>query len=224
MAVAAIVVVAVIALLVFALSTVGQLGRSAMTVSSLKRENIKLKENQGKLSKIEDELARLRVVERRLASLMGIEPKESAGDRSMSSADLLGSGLTQAFDYSGGRPTLWPVQGQISRGFSEKKGGHKGIDIAVARETPVRAAGDGTVDFAGQDEVFGYMIIINHGSGISSLYGHNSSLTAARGETVRKGQIIAYSGSSGRSSAPHLHFEISRYGKQTDPLTFLSEH
>ncbi len=221
--VGSVVAVAVLALFVLALVTVGTVGRNSITIARLKRENLKLKEDRGRLAELEDELARLRVVERRLVSLVGLEPEESKRERAAGSASLLSGGPAQSFDYSGRSPTLWPVRGEISRGFSEKKGGHKGIDIAVARGTPVRAAGDGTVDFAGPDEVFGNMIILNHGSGISSLYGHNSSLTATRGEMVRKGQIIAYSGSSGRSSAPHLHFEISRYGKQMDPLTFLSE-
>jgi murein DD-endopeptidase MepM/ murein hydrolase activator NlpD len=220
---AAVLAVSVVALLVFAIVTLGMAGRSSMTIAKLKRENVKLKEDRGKLARLEDELARLRVVERRLVNLVGLEPGESEGERPATSANLLSSSPSQAFDHSGRSPTLWPVRGEISRGFSEKKGEHKGVDIAVARDTPIRAAGDGTVDFAGEDEIFGNMIIVNHGSGISSLYGHNSSLTATRGETVRKGQIIAYSGSSGRSSAPHLHFEISRYGKQMDPLTFLSE-
>ncbi|UCF79158.1 MAG: M23 family metallopeptidase [Candidatus Eiseniibacteriota bacterium] len=224
MMIAAVVLVGVLGLVVFSLRILGEVGRSSLTISRLKRENARLKQNQGKLATLEDELARLRVVERRMAKLMGIERQESEGERPPASASLLGSAIgTSGGDYSGRMPTLWPVHGEISRGFSEERGGHKGIDIAVARETPVRGAGDGAVDFAGKDEVFGNMIILNHGSGISSLYGHNSSLTAKRGDAVHKGQIIAYSGSSGRSSAPHLHFEISRYGRQVDPLTFLSE-
>lgn len=223
MVVATLLVAIVLALFAFSLSVLGRVGRSSITISRLARENVTLKGNRGKLAKIEDELARLRIVEKRLAKLLGVEQEESEAERPLRSAGLLAPASGQEGDYSGRVPTLWPVQGEISRGFSENRGEHKGVDIAVARQTPVRAAGDGTVDFAGEDEVFGNMIIINHGSGMSSLYGHNSSLTATRGETVRKGQIIAYSGSSGRSSAPHLHFEISRYGKRVDPLTFLSE-
>jgi murein DD-endopeptidase MepM/ murein hydrolase activator NlpD len=223
MTIAVIVAAAALCLFIFVLGAVGRMGQYSLTISRLKRENAELRDSQKKLGKLEEELAQLRAVERRLASLVGIEQKGGAAEGAGGQTHLLASRQEETFDYSGSSPTLWPVRGAISRGFSEKKGGHKGIDIAVARETPVRAAGDGTVDFAGEDDVFGSMIIINHGSGISSLYGHNSGLTAARGETVRKGQIIAYSGNSGRSSAPHLHFEISRYGRQVDPLTFLRE-
>ncbi|MFH0779001.1 MAG: M23 family metallopeptidase, partial [Candidatus Eisenbacteria bacterium] len=139
----------------------------------------------------------------------------------VSRAEMLPRSIEELQGESAAGPTLWPVQGKISQGFSDARGGHKGIDIAVSRGTPVRAAGDGVVDFAGRDPVFGNMVIINHGSGTSSLYGHNSKLTVTQGSVVARGQVIANSGSSGRSSAPHLHFEISRYGRQLDPLTVL---
>ena len=220
---AGIVAAVLLVLLVVFLAVLGRMGRFSVAIERLKRENTKLSEERQKLAELEDELGRLRVVEGRLATLLGMEKKKTDQKLTLSPAGMLTQGFVQTPVSSGRMPTLWPVRGEISRGFSNEPGGHKGCDIAVQGETPVRAAGEGLVEFAGEDAVFGNMIIINHGSGISSLYGHNSKLSVLRGDSVKKGQIIAYSGNSGNSSAPHLHFEISRNGRQVDPLTFLRE-
>ncbi len=236
----------VLVLVAFSLVTAGQKGWSALTISQLRRENTRLKEEQGKLTRLEQELRRLRAVEKKLAGMLGLDTAASsaqlpgqapdagpsgqagssggtyAGKRSPRGLDPA-SGATSSGSYSRSLPTLWPVLGEISRTFSYAGDGHRGLDIAVANGTPVRASGDGTVEFAGADDVFGQMVIINHGSGISTLYGHNSKLVVKRGDEVVRGQVIAYSGSSGKSTAPHLHFEVSRYGRQVNPLTFLSE-
>ena len=209
--------------LVVSLAALGRIGRFSAAIERLKRENTKLSEERQKLAELEDELGRLRVVEGRLATLLGMEKRKTDQRLTLNPAGMLTRGFVETHVSSGRMPTLWPVRGEISRGFSNEPGGHKGCDIAVQEETPVRAAGEGLVEFAGEDAVFGNMIIINHGSGISSLYGHNSKLSVIRGDSVKKGQIIAYSGNSGNSSAPHLHFEISRNGRQVDPLTFLRE-
>ncbi|MCX5801359.1 MAG: M23 family metallopeptidase [Candidatus Eisenbacteria bacterium] len=198
------------------------MGRFSIAIARLKSENTKLREERQKLALLEDELGRLRVLEGKLAALLGVEKKNVRG-LTVSPASVFTQELTEQRASGGNAPTLWPVRGRVSRGFSNEPGGHKGIDIAVRGETPVRAAGNGLVEVAGQDAVFGNMVIVNHGSGISTLYGHNSKLSVTRGDSVKKGQTIAYSGSSGNSTAPHLHFEITRNGKQVDPLTFLSE-
>jgi murein DD-endopeptidase MepM/ murein hydrolase activator NlpD len=220
---AGVVAAVLLVLLVVSLTALGRMGRFSVAIERLKRENTKLREERQKLAQLDDELGRLRVVQGRLATLLGMEKKKTDQKLTLSPAGMLTQGFSQERASSGRMPTLWPVRGEISRGFSNEPGGHKGCDIAAPRETPVRAAGEGVVEFAGEDTVFGNMIIINHGSGISSLYGHNSRLTVIRGDSVKKGQIIAYSGNSGNSSAPHLHFEISRNGRQVDPLTFLRE-
>jgi len=234
----------------FSIFTLGQRGWTAVTISQLKRENMELREEHGKVARLEQELSRLRAVEKKVAAMLGIEVKGrgdepaqakagETGTRSQTGAGeisragtgsmIQGSGLpgvvagASASSYTKSQPTFWPVVGEISRDFSYSREGHKGIDIAVQAGTPVRAAGDGSVEFAGADEVFGQMVIINHGAGISSLYGHNERLAVTRGGEVLRGVVIAYSGTSGRSTAPHLHFEVSRYGKQVNPLTFLSE-
>ncbi len=231
-------------LVVFSVAVLVEMGWFSFTITRLKRENAQLKEEHGKVARLEQELKRLGLVERKLLALLGIDDAATGAGGSgavagsgaygakagepVGTAAGLDAGNRQApgppgAAYTRSLPTLWPVLGEISRPFSYEGDGHKGLDIATPNGTAVKAAGDGTVEFAGQDDVFGLMIIINHGSGITTLYGHNSKLAVARGDEVLRGQVIAYSGTSGRSSAPHLHFEISRYGRQVNPLTFLSD-
>lgn len=213
----------IIVLVVLSIAALGRSGRFSITIARLKSENKRLSEEGQKVARLQDELDHLRAIEGKLTTLLGVDKKNSDQKATLGSRRMTGQGFTQQGVSFGKTPTLWPVRGEISRSFSNDPGGHKGIDIAVPRETPVRASGDGVVEFAGEDEVFGNMVIISHGPGISTLYGHNSKLTVVRGDYVKKGQLIAYSGNSGNSSAPHLHFEISRNGRQVDPLTFLSE-
>ncbi len=122
-------------------------------------------------------------------------------------------------------PTAWPltVPGFITRPLLEQADGeHPGIDIAVPAGSYVRAAGSGEVVDAAEDPVYGLFVLIDHGNGVRSLYGHASVLAVDRGRMVRQGEVIALSGSTGRSTAPHLHFEILRYGRPVDPLSIVT--
>ena len=117
---------------------------------------------------------------------------------------------------------IWPVRGIITNEYnpSEK---HYGIDIALTSRTPIRSAENGVVFFAGDDSVFGKIAIIQHSNNISSIYGHNDSLIVENGQQINRGQIIALSGNTGKSTAPHLHFGISTGKKKyIDPQPFLN--
>ncbi|MDR2156469.1 MAG: M23 family metallopeptidase, partial [Clostridiales Family XIII bacterium] len=99
---------------------------------------------------------------------------------------------------------------------------HAGIDIPAPTGTPIRAAGDGAVIFAGWNSGgYGYMVMIDHGSGIVTLYAHNSSVAVSAGQTVTRGQTIAYAGSTGDSTGPHCHFEVRVYGTPQNPRQWL---
>jgi len=120
----------------------------------------------------------------------------------------------------------WPLDagGFVTRG--EVKPGaqaeaHSGIDIAVPLGTPVRAAGGAVVEKAGTDSAYGLFVLLQHPGRYESLYGHASRLLVREGDSVQAGQVIALSGSSGHSTAPHLHFEIRQDGKPLDPLTMV---
>lgn len=125
---------------------------------------------------------------------------------------------------------IWPVTGaiRITSPFGWRyhpilrvKKYHNGEDIAVPSGTPVRAADSGVVVVSGWEGGYGNYIAIDHGNGISTGYGHNSRLLVRQGDKVIKGQVIAYSGSTGLSTGPHVHFEVRRNGIPIDPLPFL---
>ena len=91
----------------------------------------------------------------------------------------------------------------------------------MAVHTPVLATARGTVAAAASDPVYGHYVVLAHGGGLETMYGHNAVLLVEVGETVERGQPIAYSGNSGRSTAPHLHYEIRRDGRAIDPAPYL---
>jgi murein DD-endopeptidase MepM/ murein hydrolase activator NlpD len=117
---------------------------------------------------------------------------------------------------------LWPVNGPVTSGFGYRWGRmHQGIDIAVPTGTPVRAANSGIVLLAGWVGGYGNLVVIDHGGGIATAYGHNSGLAVNIGQSVSQGQVIAYSGSTGHSTGPHVHFEVRINGAPVDPLGYL---
>lgn len=126
-------------------------------------------------------------------------------------------------------PNNWPAEGELSSDFGWRKSPfgrknetyHNGIDIANNGGTAVMAAGDGIVTKAGWDGVYGRAITIDHGYGLSTMYGHNARLMVKTGDKVEKGQTIAEMGSTGRSTGTHLHFTVMRYGVELDPMIYL---
>ena len=97
------------------------------------------------------------------------------------------------------------------------------MDLAVPTGTPIRAALPGTVTVSQYHSSYGYYVMIDHGNGLSTLYGHNSRLLAQVGQTVEAGDIISLSGSTGRSTGPHLHFELLHAGVRYDPTRALAK-
>jgi murein DD-endopeptidase MepM/ murein hydrolase activator NlpD len=98
---------------------------------------------------------------------------------------------------------------------------HAGIDLSVPPGTPVVAVQEGTVAFAGYNGAYGKVVKLDHANGFSTLYAHNSRLLVYVGQTIEAGQVICLSGSSGRSTGPHLHFEVHKDGWPVDPLPYL---
>jgi len=141
------------------------------------------------------------------------EPKTSKGRRAARKAEPVGR--------SGG-VLDWPLHGVLYARFGTKGGDpHEGIDLAAPSGTPVKAAAAGTVIFAGEQEGYGLIAIVQHPDGLITLYAHNRDLRVKTGQTVRDGQVLATVGESGRTSGPHLHFEVRKGGKPVDPLLFL---
>lgn len=116
----------------------------------------------------------------------------------------------------------WPTTGRISSRFGERWGRmHNGLDIAVPTGTPIRAAAAGTITYAGSMGTYGILVMIDHGHGVETRYAHLSRVAVRVGQRVARGDVVAYSGNTGNSTGPHLHFEIRRNGAALDPLDFL---
>lgn len=122
----------------------------------------------------------------------------------------------------------WPVSGEITSPYGYRVHPiwgttiyHSGIDIGVDEGTPVHAADGGVVVWSGWMGGYGYVVVIDHGNGLSTLYGHNSELAVDEGQSVAKGQVISYAGSTGNSTGPHVHFEVRVNGDPVDPMGYL---
>lgn len=116
----------------------------------------------------------------------------------------------------------WPLRGVLYARFGKKgKEPHDGIDLAAPAGTPVKTAAPGTVLFAGEQRAYGLIAIVQHQDDLITLYAHNRDLRVKTGQKVREGQVVATVGDSGRTSGPHLHFEVRKGGVPVDPLEHL---
>ena len=138
--------------------------------------------------------------------------------------------LEGQLDYLEAQPNILPAEGRISSPFGYRRHPitgrmhhHDGIDIANSFNTPIYSSGSGVVAFSGYQPGYGRMVIIQHGYGYESLYAHNQRNVVSQGEHVEKNQLIAYVGSSGSSTGPHVHFEVHRYGNPIDPLSLIND-
>jgi murein DD-endopeptidase MepM/ murein hydrolase activator NlpD len=127
-------------------------------------------------------------------------------------------------------PFRWPVRGPLNSRFGQRPSPwtgelefHRGLDISAARGTPVYAPATGTVHYSGAGGEYGNIVILDHGHELRSLYGHLQETRVKPGERVERGQLIALTGNTGRTSGPHLHYEIQVRGQAVDPRQYLSE-
>ncbi|HUM15160.1 MAG TPA: M23 family metallopeptidase [Candidatus Nitrosotalea sp.] len=125
-------------------------------------------------------------------------------------------------------PVRWPVRGPLNSRFGMRPSPwtgdqefHRGLDISAHRGTPVAAPASGTVFFAGDGGEYGTTVILDHGHDLRSLYGHLQEIRVKHGQHVERGQVIALTGNTGRTSGPHLHYEIQVRGQAVDPRQFL---
>jgi murein DD-endopeptidase MepM/ murein hydrolase activator NlpD len=126
-------------------------------------------------------------------------------------------------------PSIWPIAGWLSSGFGTRRDPftgaqdfHPGLDIAGDHGQQVLAPADGTVTGASYSGNYGNLVTIDHGFGLSTRYGHLSRFAVSPGQQVRRGEVIGYVGSTGRSTSPHLHYEVLVNGRLTNPLRLLS--
>ena len=160
--------------------------------------------------------------------------ERDALQKRMENLDASFERLSQAWDERllvlASTPSVQPVGGFFSDGYGWRRDPidgsrefHKGVDIVAPPGTPVKATADGLVTAAGRTAGYGNMVHLAHGYGMASRYGHMSKILVRPGQRVKKGDIIGLVGSTGRSTGPHLHYEVFRAGAQVDPRKFLSD-
>lgn len=125
-------------------------------------------------------------------------------------------------------PQGWPAAGRFSSGYGMREHPrygvrkfHTGVDISLPQGTPLHATADGVVSYADRSAGNGNIVVIEHGSGFSSVYAHNSKNLAHPGQAVKRGEVIAYSGSTGVSTGPHVHYEVWKNGQSVNPAPFI---
>jgi len=186
-------------------------------------------ESRSKTSRSDDRTERTFVDD---ISILKDKLDELINEKSLHTEDI--SGLQQTEEklknYMATIPTLWPASGRVSSNFGQREDPfnsserfHAGIDIAADYGSDINAAADGTVITSGTLAGYGKAVIISHGNGLTTLYGHISSAIAKEGQKVKKGDLIARVGSTGRSTGPHLHFEVRINDTPVDPLKYLDK-
>jgi murein DD-endopeptidase MepM/ murein hydrolase activator NlpD len=238
--------IAVSVVLFFAFA--GPISRNAARVPGLEREVARLRVENSRVQQLASALNRAEANYQELRQVLGMKappppPPPTATTRGGTAVarttDLTAPmravavraslpGAVHRFETGATIPKHWPLdvegfvtRGQVRPGVVDES--HPGIDIAVPLGTPVRASGGGTVTAAGYDADYGLFVLLRHPAGYETMYGHLSRLIAAEGDDVQAGQVIGLSGNSGRSTAPHLHFEIRHDDKSVDPLDLVKE-
>ncbi|MEK7729754.1 MAG: M23 family metallopeptidase, partial [candidate division KSB1 bacterium] len=166
------------------------------------------------------------VAENKLEEQAGVarttSPKTETHNAPVVKGNFLRARKSEDAKVSPSWPSLLPVEGYLSREFERDPFGssnsHEGIDIAAKQGVAVLAAGEGRVVYAGWHQEFGNLVILHHGNDVFSIYGHNERVLVREREHIKRGAVLALVGNSGRSSGPHLHFEIWKDGKAMNPL------
>ncbi|HTB21771.1 MAG TPA: M23 family metallopeptidase [bacterium] len=177
----------------------------------------------------------------RLSQTLEQAPEQAESDTRASVTALMQSAqereqsVEQVLDYVQGlhtvmdsKPTAWPVHGWISSPFgkrvdpvSGRAGFHTGVDIANDSGTPVHCTADGKVSFAGWEGGYGKLVIVNHGHGFSTYYGHLSEIKTSAGARVHRGDVVGLMGATGNTTGPHVHYEIRVYGEPVNPVKYM---
>jgi murein DD-endopeptidase MepM/ murein hydrolase activator NlpD len=194
-------------------------GTQAARVPGMQREIARLEQERAQVEELAFALRRLEGQYSQVRDMLGANRPSDPG--SIWLPAIGGEAIQEAaFDTAAAAPNAWPL---TQRGFVTREhlgripGQHPGIDIAVAEGSYVRASGAGVVAEAGEDEVYGKFVRILHAEGYETVYGHASELFVQANDEVDRHEVIALSGNTGTSTAPHLHFEIWKDGEAIDP-------
>ncbi len=197
--------------------------RAAMT-EQVTKENEDLRRYYYKVQLLEQNLNQAREVVSRMTQLAGIDyefpefPNDSTIFAQLDRTTVAVVARPQAGDWS--LPAGLPIQGFVTQRFktTDANNFHPGIDIACAIGTPVLATGSGVVELVDYDSVYGHMVVLRHNDSVTTVYAHNDESLVNVGQNVLVGARVASSGNSGKSTAPHLHYEIRVNGEPINPL------
>lgn len=198
-------------------------------VPALEHQIALLQEDNAKVALLAEDLAALQAEYEKIRGMLGADMLASLPPQDILPADAPSTADpgAQTTGLSPEIPTSWPLAtaGFVTQELEQAQDGtHPGIDIAVPQHSYIRASGAGVVTEAGSDSIYGLYVLIEHGnSGYHSMYGHASRLFVAAGDTIRQNEVIALSGNTGRSTAPHLHFEILQDNRPIDPFTLVQQ-
>jgi len=222
-----------LAFFVFLIFSYGKLNSQIVLNQALSKENKGLKEYNSKVKVLEQELKEYRLFARQVAQIAGVKfPADEDTSSNLKNKPLLSSmakvqnsdSKTQKIPIFSTIPTGLPVQGKIIKSFSTDTGArnkeHSGVDISARIGTEIRATADGVIDSVGQDKKYGNLVIINHENGYKTYYSSCSEIYVKTGERVKRGDVIALSGRTGRPT-PHLHYEIRKDGIPMDPGEYI---
>jgi murein DD-endopeptidase MepM/ murein hydrolase activator NlpD len=197
----------------------------AARANELERQLVSLEKERAKVDSLAHVLADVEAQYQRVREMLGADAPAAGKqpllpDLPKTARDDNGDGVADS-----AAPDAWPLteRGFVTRGLTKSSSPHPGIDIAVPQSSFVRASGPGIVKTAGEDPVYGKYIVIDHGGGLETVYGHASRLLVSAGTKVKRLQVIALSGSTGQSTAPHLHFEVRKNGTPVDPYQYVRQ-
>lgn len=187
----------------------------------LKRRNAEMEKEFSKLETIKKTLEIAQVENQKIKTMLGIDKSPSEVTPSIEKTENKYDNRLNDSKRDENLPHLLPVIGQISQKFNET---HKGIDIAAPMYSPIIAAAGGKVISVGWDSLYGNYVVIEHSINYKTFYGHLNSIFVKYGDMVSAGKIIGTLGSTGKSTSPHLHYEVIFQGQPVDPMVYLPEN
>lgn len=241
--------VVIAALAVACITGVAYLSSVAVNAFEYRRMEEKLDYYTGQFLDLKSTMTALKVAEKDFRQLFSLETREDVlenlnmSDSGTLDMEILKQQIKETIETVGeikdylsqerdlylATPMGWPVEGRITSRFGKRihpiRGGndfHTGVDISTSPGDPVRASADGIVTFSGWSGANGNLVAIEHGFGYSTFYAHNRETAVNVGQVVKRGDVIAYVGSTGSSTGPHLHYEIWKEGKIVNPKPFLA--
>jgi len=201
--------------------------REQLAAERILRERDQIASAQGQLVSSRDQLASVRADKRGALASVRADKNEAMEDlASLEAEQARVAGALQGSPgpiKQGSGQLIWPLNGPVTGVFGESRPGHmhSGIDIAVPEGTAIRAADSGRVALMGWVGGYGNYTCVQHTASMSTCYGHQSSFATSNGASVSQGQVIGYSGNTGNSTGPHLHFEVRINGTPVDPMGYL---